>query len=434
MENLRLPIDSIREDLLQALSQGPLVVTAPTGTGKSTQVPRWCASLGKVLVVEPRRVACRGLAARVAELEGSPLGTRVGYSVRDDQRAGPETEILFATPGVVLRLLAPGKLEGFAAVILDEFHERRWDTDLILALLRRSPGPALLVMSATLEGERVAKHLGGRHLHAEGRSYPVEKIHLPGRNLLPERSGLEERVPAALERALRDEGDVLVFLPGKGEIASLSAILKSKYPYLEILEIHGGLTLEAQARIFRPGRKQRVILATNVAETSITVPRITSVIDSGLVRRTTYHYGRGYLTLVPVAADSAEQRAGRAGRLAPGKCFRLWSEKARLAPVTPPEIHRESLAGLFLAAAACGADPRKLDFLDPPREYALEDALEELRTLGALDQGAGLGREEQGLSAPRAGAMAHKAPYAFGRALVAGVRGAHQASGQADHV
>ncbi len=387
MEEPRLPIDALRDELLRALAAGPLVVTAPTGTGKSTQVPRWCAALGKVLVVEPRRVACRGLAARVAELERCPLGTRVGYSVRDDHRAREETEILFATPGVALRLLARGKLEGFQVVLLDEFHERRWDTDLLLALLRRRSDTALGVMSATLEGERVARHLGGKHLHAEGRAFPVEKIYLPGRNVLPERPGLEERVQAALDRALDREGDILVFLPGKGEISSLASILVKKYPGLEILEIHGGLSLRAQARVFRPGDKRRIILATNVAETSITVPRITSVIDSGLVRQTRYHYGRGYLTLVPVASDSADQRAGRAGRLAPGRCYRLWSEKARLAPVTPPEIHREPLAGLFLAAAACGADARELEFLDPPREYALEDALEELKTLGALDGG-----------------------------------------------
>ncbi len=384
-EELPLPIAALEEEILARLPQEPLAVTAPTGTGKSTQVPRWCARLGKVLVVEPRRVACRGLAARVAELEGRPLGTRVGYSVRDEHRAGRETRILFATPGVALRLHARDGLEEFDLVILDEFHERRWDTDLLLALLERSRRRGLVVMSATLEGERVARYLGGTHLHAGGRSYPVKKIYLPGGNILPERRGLEERVRAALGRVAGEEGDVLVFLPGKGEISGLAAILRKEHPGLEILEMHGGLTLEAQARIFRPGRRRRVILATNVAETSITVPRITTVIDSGLARQTRYHYGRSYLTLVPIAADSAEQRAGRAGRLAPGTCLRLWSEKARLAPVTPPEIHRESLAGLFLAAAACGVDPRELNFLDPPREYALEDAMEELRTLGALD-------------------------------------------------
>ncbi len=380
-----LPIDSLRDQVLEALPREPLVVTAPTGTGKSTQVPRWCTGLGKVLVVEPRRVACRGLAARVAELEGCPLGSRVGYSVRDDQRTSKETEILFATPGVALRMFGGTGLGEFSVVILDEFHERRWDTDLLLALLHRRKGPALLVMSATLEGERVARHLGGRHLHARGRAHPVEILYLPGRNLLPERTGLEERVVSALARVADQEGDVLVFLPGKGEIAALARTLRGKFGEWEFLELHGGLSLEEQARVFRPGRRRRVILATNVAETSITVPRITTVIDSGLVRRTVYHYGRSFLTLVPVAADSADQRAGRAGRLAPGRCIRLWSGKARLAPVTPPEIHREPLAPLFLAAAACGADPRELDFLDPPREYALEDALGELRVLGALE-------------------------------------------------
>jgi len=374
-----LPIDSLRPAFEAALAAGPVVVTSPTGSGKSTQVPRWCP--GRVLVVEPRRVACRGLASRVAELEGVELGTAVGYHVRDDRRAGERTRIVFATPGIVLRLFED--LRRFDTVILDEFHERTLDVDLLLPLLaRRHPG-GLVVMSATLEGERVARHLSGRHLHAEGRIWPVEVRHLPGKNLLPEARGLEERVVRAVGEGLAHPGDLLVFLPGKGEIAACAEALSGRRD-LDILPLHGGLSLAEQGRAFQPSKRRKVILATNVAETSVTVPGVGVVLDSGLVRRTRYHRGRGFLTLAPIAADSAEQRAGRAGRTAPGLCLRLWSEAARLEPRTPPEIDRESLVPLVLAAATWGERAEDLPFLDPPKEHALEAAREDLTRLGAL--------------------------------------------------
>lgn len=380
-----LPIDAIHSSLLDAISAGSVVVTAPTGSGKSTQVPRWCRSLGRVLVVEPRRVACRSLASRVAELEGCRLGAEVGYSVRDDRRARADTEILFATPGVVLRLLGDGDLGGYSTVILDEFHERSLDVDLLLALLldRRSRG--LVVMSATLAGERVAEHLDGRLIHAPGRVFPVDTTYVPGGTMLPEIKGLEGRLGAALDRACDARSDdILVFLPGKGEISSALDALANRRK-VELIPLHGGLSLDQQSRAFEPSHRRKVILSTNVAETSVTVPGVGAVIDSGLVRRTRYHNGRGFLTLRPVALDSAEQRAGRAGRTAPGICLRLWDDAALLEAATPPEVHREGLVPLVLAAAACGARPEALPFLDPPKEYALEAAREELLALGALD-------------------------------------------------
>ena len=384
------PIDPLEPELRRAMEQGPVVVSSPTGSGKSTQVPRWLP--GPVLVVEPRRVACRSLAQWVAKLEGSSLGEDVGYRVRDDRRVGDTTRITFATPGVALRIF--DRMDRYASVVLDEFHERTLDVDLLLALLaarreeeggrRADGGQGLVVMSATLAGERVAEHLGGVHLHAEGRLHPVAVRHRPGNTLLPDARGLEQRVVAALEEARELPGDVLVFLPGKAEIASCAAALGERRD-LEVIELHGGLSLRRQNRAFEPSSRRKVILATNVAETSVTVPGIGVVIDSGLVRRTRYHQGRGFLTRVPVAMDSAEQRAGRAGRTAPGVCFRLWDEAARLEPRTPPEVHREALAPLVLAAAACRADPAALPFLDPPEEHALETAREELQALGALE-------------------------------------------------
>lgn len=359
-----------------------MVLTSPTGSGKSTRVPGWCP--GRVLVVEPRRVACRSLAQWVAAAHGTPLGDAVGYHVRDERRAGPETRILFATPGIVLRSFDE-LTQRFDSVVLDEFHERRLDVDLLMALLVARPPQHLVVMSATLDGERVARHVDGTHLAVEGRTYPVEVGHRADGTLLPTVEDLDRRVGAALD-AVRDEpGDVLVFLPGKGEITRVAEALADRDD--EVVALHGGLTLTEQSRAFASAARRKIILATNVAETSVTVPGVRVVIDSGLVRRTRYHQGRGFLTLAPIAMDSAEQRAGRAGRTAPGRCIRLWDAAARLEATTPPEVHRESLAPLVLAAAALGARADALPFLDPPKPHALEAATADLHALGALDEG-----------------------------------------------
>ncbi len=379
-----LPIDALEGRFLEELGRQPVVVTAPTGTGKSTQVPRWAARRGRVLVVEPRRVACRALAQRVAQLEGTRLGDGVGYVVRDEARASPGCGIVFATPGVVLRWLQDGRSDAFDTVVLDEFHERSLELDLVLALLRKRSPERVVVMSATLEGERVARALGGVHLRAQGRAFPVRVRHVPGTAFLPDVRGLEERLAEALERAAHDPGDILVFLPGRAEIASAARVVRALGRY-ELLLLHGGMSLEDQSRVFAPSRTRRVVLSTNVAETSLTVPGIGVVVDSGLVRRTRYHNGRGFLTLMPVAVDSAAQRAGRAGRTAPGVCYRLWSPQARLAETTPPEILREALEPLVLAAAACGERVEDLPFLDPPRPYAVRAARDNLHALGALD-------------------------------------------------
>ncbi len=386
-----LPIDALRPDFTHHRARAPVVVSAPTGSGKSTQLPRWCRAAGRVLVVEPRRVACRSLAVRVAELEGERLGAGVGYRVRDDDRARGSTDIIFATPGVVLRMLADDPdLSAFATVVIDEFHERSLDVDLLLALLaeRRAADRGLVVMSATLDGDRIAAHLAGIHLAGEGRMFPVDERYLPGSGragtLLPSEDGLERRIVEAVRAAAGDPGDMLVFLPGKAEIAAAASALRA-VGGLEIVPLHGGLTLDEQSRAFAGARRRKVILATNVAETSLTLPGIGVVIDSGLVRRTRYHGGRGFLTLLPIAADSAAQRAGRAGRTAAGICYRLWSPEARLRPSTPPEIHRESLVPLVLSAAACGARVDGLPFLDPPHGHAVEAATDELRALGAVD-------------------------------------------------
>ncbi len=385
-----LPIYALRPAFLDALRREPVVVSSPTGSGKSTEIPRWCE--GRVLVVEPRRVACRSLAARVADLEGTRLGEGVGYVVRDESALSEATRIVFATPGIVLRDRA--LLETARTVVLDELHERNLDVDLLLALLLRArdvatPRPALVAMSATLDGERIARHIGGTCLVAEGRTFPVEVRYLGQGDALPDPADVVGRIRGALEAAARDPGDVLVFLPGKAEIEACRHALASAPAAagsFTLVPLHGGLTLDEQRRAFDPSRAgaRKVILATNVAETSLTIPGVGVVIDAGLARQTRYQDGRGSLVLGPIAEDAAAQRAGRAGRTAPGVCYRLWSPAARLAKATPPEVYRESLVPLVLAAAAWGARVEDLPFLDPPKAYAVAAARADLEAWGAV--------------------------------------------------
>ncbi|MEM7254015.1 MAG: helicase-related protein [Pseudomonadota bacterium] len=379
-----LPIDGIRRGFEGALADGPVVVTGPTGSGKSTQVPRWLGARGRTLVIEPRRVACQSLATRVAALEGTALGDGVGYVVRDERCARSETRILFVTPGIALRMFRAEEHRRFDYVVIDEFHERSLDTDLIYALLVKRGHPTLIVMSATFAAARIAEHLGGQHVACAQREHPVAIGYQADDVQEPSDRNLALRVRHALESLSVDERDVLVFLPGKREIEQTLAAL-ADWPD-EVLTLHGELSLAEQRRVFTVTQGPRVVLATNVAETSVTIPRIRAVIDAGLVRRTHYRGGRGYLRLTPIALDSATQRAGRAGRLGPGRCVRLWSEPIRLDTTTPPEIRRESLVPLVLSAAACGSPELDLPFLDTPTEHATVDATRLLHQLGALDE------------------------------------------------
>lgn len=446
-----LPIDALRDSFEAALLDGPVVLTAPTGTGKSTQVPRWLFERGSpeapILVVQPRRVAARAVAARIAELERVTLGQEVGYRVRDDDCSSANTRLLVVTPGIVLS--RPALLESAALVVLDELHERRLDTDLLLALLNQraldahahqpvkgsdkehnvgSEEPSLpltstrgggegsnmapehlwsnqrtfVAMSATLDGDAVARAVGGRHLSVETRSFPVEVSYIDAGSELPSREGLERKVIEALDRLQQPQGDTLVFLPGKGEIERVARLLEPRGRAFVCL--HGGLSLKQQSAALTSGKERRIILSTNVAETSLTLVGVTAVVDSGLVRRSRYHAGRSYLTLAPVALDSADQRAGRAGRVAPGRCMRLWGGQARLEKFTPPEIHREELSALVMTCALLEVTPEELPFLDAPKEYALRDAGERLESLGAITRQPGqpprltpIGRELVGL-------------------------------------
>lgn len=381
-----LPIEALRGQFLREIAERPVIITAPTGTGKSTGVPRWlfqarsASPKRPIVVVQPRRVAARAVAARVAELEGVELGKEVGYRVRDDDATSRETRLLVATPGILLA--DPVLLKDAEVVVLDELHERRLDTDLLFALLAQTGRP-FVAMSATMDGQKVADAALGVHLHVEVRTYPVDIEYYDASPELPSARELEKRVRSALSRLPSVEGDVLVFLPGKGEIERVAAALGTSEG--ELVPLHGGLDLRSQARALSPSKKRRIILSTNVAETSLTIPGVRAVIDSGLVRRTNYHDGRSYLSLAHVALDSADQRAGRAGRTAPGHCLRLWGTQARLTPATPPEIHREELGPLVFTCALLGVDPGSLPFLDAPKGYALSEAQSRLVELGVVE-------------------------------------------------
>jgi len=427
-----LPIEPLRERFLDALERGNVVVTASTGTGKSTRLPIWAARRGSVLVVEPRRLAARSLAGFVAASLGEDVGGRVGYAVRQEACYAEGSEIVFVTPGIALRWHAEDRLGGFDTVVLDEFHERRWDTDLLLGLLRSEAAHRLVVTSATLQAERLAGQLDGEHLHAEGASFPVETEYLSRRaRETPNRRHLAERVAEAVPRALVEtDGDVLVFLPGRGEIESARGALRAIDA--EIVPLHAAVALADQRRALNPGSGRRVILATNVAETSLTVPGVTAIVDSGLQRRTERRNGRTVLSLQAVAQSSADQRKGRAGRLRPGRCYRLWDRAAPLTAVTPPEIQREDLTELVLAAACAGRSAEELAFPDPPPEEALASARVTLQALGAVDgHGRATDRGRRLFSLPVDAVLAHLvvampdgATAAFMADLVAGLSAA----------
>ena len=388
MNKVDLPVLSLRSTFQTAILKQPVVITAPTGSGKSTQVPGWCADVSEqpVLVVEPRRVACRSLARWLSKQRGEPLGTSVGYTVRFEDVTSKATRIRFVTPGVALRYAVSGELHAYDTIIIDEFHERGMESDLFLAICRKKyPDAKLALMSATINAKRLAQFLNGTALSAEGRVYSVDVRYL-GDVTVPAAWHLPQRVERGVRRALREtDGDILVFLPGKGEIASCLEQLQHLRG-VEVLPLHGNLPTSAQDLAFEVREGRRIILATNVAETSITLPGITAVVDSGLVRQRIHQAQRVVLALRPISQASAEQRRGRAGRLAPGVCYRLWERQGQLERETPPEILREDLTQFVLAVTATGFRPQELDFLDAPPTFAVERAQQDLKKWGVLSE------------------------------------------------
>lgn len=401
-----LPVERVRTDVLEALTtHGKVVLAAPTGSGKSTRVPMWLAEEfeGQIVVVEPRRVACRSLANFLAAESGSPLGDHVGYAVRFEDRGSASARIVFLTTGIALRWLESGRLAEGGALLLDEFHERRWETDLLLAAVTSvRPDLPVVVTSATLDAERIAETIGATVVRAEGRSYPVEITHVSAPRS-PTSEELDARVARAVLAAPAD-GDVLVFLPGKGEIRACTNAVQRAMPQVDVVPVHAGVPMGDLERAFRASDRRRVYLATNVAETSITLPGVTTVVDSGLARRRVHRCGRSVLALQAISTASADQRAGRAGRVRAGRCVRLWSERFKPDAFDKPEVERIELDELVLRAATCGLWGRGLaeaPWVSQPPGFALDAARERLVAAGALlDDGRPSGSASSWLELP----------------------------------
>ncbi|QYK01422.1 helicase-related protein [Shewanella psychrotolerans] len=406
-----LPIDKLYNEFKLVIKNHHLVVESDTGSGKSTRLPLWCAEANdkgktqRVLVIEPRRVACLALADFVAK----QTQLQVGYAIRFDSTVNEQTDIAFVTPGIGLRWLSANahdagdnevgnkaELACFDTIIIDEFHERRWDTDLLLALLKTTGKHRLVITSATIDGERLANYLTDNNgnkaarLQAEGRRFHVElRYQSTESHHLPDVRDIDKKVKQAVESLLVETaGDILVFLPGKKEIQTcLQACqgLLATNDGLELLGLHGGIDAKQQQAILSETEYQRVIFATNVAETSLTIPGVTAVVDSGLERRTHQRNGRTVLSLARISKASSEQRLGRAGRVQAGICIRLWGKGAPLEAITPPEMQREELVESLLAAACSGYQLSTLPFVDKLPEKSLTKATEQLLSMTAID-------------------------------------------------
>ncbi|SIO12771.1 ATP-dependent helicase HrpB [Singulisphaera sp. GP187] len=400
-----LPIDAhLAEIVARTRERRSLVLVAPPGAGKTTRVPVALVKAGvlspehpALVLLQPRRVAARAAADRIAAENGWTLGEEVGYQIRFERKYGPRTRIRVLTEGILnRRLIADPFLEGIGAVVLDEFHERSLHTDLALALLREIRDTVrddlvIVVMSATMDAEPVSRFLADSPvMHVEGRTFPVEVSYRP-----TVRPSSAEAVVAAVEEALAagdDQGDILVFLPGAEEIRRAGARLGplAAQQGLLVLPLHGGLSTEEQRRPLCPSERRKLVLATNIAETSLTIDGVRTVIDCGLARFASVDPQRGLdrLELGRISRASATQRAGRAGRTSPGRCLRLWSEREHrgLAEADLPEIHRVDLCGTALVLHAWGqADPRGFGWYDPPTEQRLSAAEDLLTWLGARD-------------------------------------------------
>ncbi|MDJ1157579.1 ATP-dependent helicase HrpB [Chelatococcus sp. SYSU_G07232] len=417
-----LPIDVVLDELAQALAARPsAVLVAPPGAGKTTRVPLalldepWVGG-GKIILLEPRRLAARSAADRMARTLGEEVGETVGLRVRLGSRIGRRTRIEVVTEGVFTRMILDDpELTGVAAVFFDEFHERSLDADFGLALALDAQGALrpdlrLIVMSATLDGARVARLLGDAPVIAsEGRAFPVDTRYV-GRD---PRQRLDEQVAAVVTAALRAEpGSQLVFLPGQGEIRRVADLLDRRIadPAVEIAPLYGATDRAEQDRAVLPAPpgRRKVVLATSIAETSLTIEGVRVVVDSGFARVPRYEpdIGLTRLETVRVSRAAADQRRGRAGRTEPGVCYRLWEEAATgaLEPFAKPEILAADLAPLLLDCAAWGvADPTTLAFLDPPPRAALAEARALLAELDAIDADGRLtpmGRRLQALPLP----------------------------------
>ncbi|MGH8661620.1 MAG: ATP-dependent RNA helicase HrpA [Burkholderiales bacterium] len=407
-----LPVVLRREEIARAISGHPVVIVCgETGSGKTTQLPKILLELGRGIAgmighTQPRRIAARSIAARIASELASPLGHAVGYKVRFSDRVSPDTYIKVMTDGILLAETQSDRLlRAYDTLIIDEAHERSLNIDFLLGyakeLMPRRPDLKLVITSATIDAERFSRHFGGAPvIEVSGRLYPVEVRYCPlaAREDGEEEQSLVEGILDAVDELAREPGggDILVFLPGEREIREAADALHRHHPGgVELLPLYARLSFEEQQRVFRRGGARRIVLATNVAETSLTVPGIRFVVDTGLARISRYSTRNKVeqLRIEPVSRASADQRAGRCGRTAAGVCIRLYSEEDyRARPqYTDPEILRSSLAAVILRMKALGLpDVERFPFLDPPAPRMIADGYQLLNELGAVDESGNL--------------------------------------------
>lgn len=383
-----LPINAIRSDFSASILDKNLVVQSETGSGKSTHLPLWASEYGRVLVIEPRRIACTALAEYLATQNGQVLGEEIGYAIKLDSKYSENSNIVFVTPGIALKWFMEDKLATFSFIMIDEFHERRWDIDVLLALLKEHQQHRLILTSATIDSRPLAKYLDAKVLIAEGREFAVRVSNISEHSQqMPSNQDLERRVFSALQMVIQqgEAGDILVFLPGKKEIAQCAQIATIKFPDSKVIPLFAGVSDTHRHQALTQSSQQRIIFATNVAETSLTIPNVTVVIDSGLERRTHQRNGRTTLSLQAISKASAEQRSGRAGRTQVGQAIRLYGEHAPLDKMTPPELQREELVEAVLAAASYDWALREMTFLEALPEKSLVLAEEKLQQMGAIN-------------------------------------------------
>ncbi|HEV3060008.1 MAG TPA: ATP-dependent helicase HrpB [Vicinamibacterales bacterium] len=383
-----LPVDPFLPRIVDHVRRArAVVVTAAPGAGKTTRVPPALVGDGAVVLLQPRRMAVRSIAARIAAERGWTLGREVGWQVRFERRSSPETRLLVVTEGILTaRLQSDPLLSGFATIVLDEFHERSIHADVAIALARQAwrarDDLRLVVMSATLDAGAVSSFLDDCPIvQVPGRLHPLQVSYAPGQTV----------ADAAVEVIGAASGHVLCFLPGAGEIRrAVQEIERQAGADVEVVPLHGSLSSDEQDRALQPTARRRVIVATNIAETSLTVPGVTAVVDSGLHKFARYDVDRGIdrLDLERITADAAEQRAGRAGREAPGLVRRLWDARDRLRPHREPDIRRIDLSAAALDVIAWGGDPRTLEWFEAPAAEKLAAAIELLERLGLAAGGA----------------------------------------------
>jgi ATP-dependent helicase HrpA len=398
-----LPVSAQRDEIAAAIAAHQVIVLCgATGSGKSTQLPKICLEAGRGVMgmighTQPRRIAARSLAARIAGEMKVELGRQVGYKVRFGDHTRPETMIKLMTDGILLaELMHDRRLLAYDTLIIDEAHERSLNIDFLLGYLKRllpqRPDLKLIITSATIDPERFARHFGAAPiLEVSGRTYPVEIRYRPPANTAGD-DGLQTGILAAVDEVARDgPGDILVFLPGERHIREATETLRKHHPpHTEIIPLYARLSAAEQGRIFRPGTGRRIVLATNVAETSLTVPGIRYVIDTGLARISRYSHRAKVqrLPIEPIARSAADQRAGRCGRVAPGICVRLYAEEDYLARPehTLPEILRTNLASVILQMHVLQlGEIEQFPFIDPPDSRYINDGYKLLMELGALD-------------------------------------------------